>query len=764
MPRWSSPRLRLALGVVVAAACLTVPAQAALLAPGADPLPDLAADVDPRVGTFAPGFTVPGATVPFGMVQVSPDTGGPVAYSGYSWHDPRIQGFSHVHLSGPGVKKAGDVPLMPTVGQVTSSDPQRYASPYDHATERATAGAYGVRLGNGVQVDVGATTRTGVQRYGFPAGQQGNVLLDVARSVEGVHTGSLEVVDADTVRGSARGRYGVFFEADFSRPFTATGTWLGGTLTPGGRDVSGPGAGGWVSFAGGGEVTVTVGISFVDAAGARRNLDAEARRDLPTTQAAAREAWNAELGRVRVEGGTPLDTRTFRTALYHSLLHPNVFSDVDGRYTGFDGAVHDAGARVQYANFSSWDTYKSQNQLLATVWPERYRDMLLSLLADAREGGPLPRWGEQTLDAGHMSGDPVVPMVVDGWCRGVLDDVAPELVDELVAEMRELRERREAAWQDKGYLPLQTSSRGAGTTLEYGVADFALALMQHSRGEDASAALEGATAYRQLLDPETRWVRPRNDDGSFLTPFDPALDETGFQEGNSWQYSWLAPHDARGLFDRMGGDAAAVERLDTHFSEPVARAVPVAVAEAQSKATLFGLVYRTNQYAPGNEHDLQTSWMYAHAGQPAKVQSVQRQLQGAFRPTIDGLPGNDDLGGLSAWYVMSALGLGPVTPGAPLYVVGSPVFERAVLDVPGPGDIVVEAPGASLTGKFVQSATLDGAPLDRAWVRHDELGGRVLRLQMGPAESAWGTGSRPPSLSDAASPDDALAAFGCASR
>ncbi len=251
MSRWTPARpgrrLRLAAVVGLAGSCLALPAQAALpqnvLARGEAQVVDRAADVDPMVGTFAPGFTVPGAATPFGMVQVSPDTGGPVAYSGYSWHDPRIQGFSHVHLSGPGVKKAGDVPLMPTVGQVTSSDPQRYAATYDHATERATPGAYGVRLGNGVQVDVGATTRTGIQRYAFPPAGQANVLLDVARSVEGVHSGSLEVVDADTVRGSARGRYPVFFEADFSRPFTATGTWLGDALTPGGRSVSGDGSG-----------------------------------------------------------------------------------------------------------------------------------------------------------------------------------------------------------------------------------------------------------------------------------------------------------------------------------------------------------------------------------------------------------------------------------------------------------------------------------------------------------------------------------------
>ncbi len=745
-----------AVGLIAAAAPVL-----ALDPPSDEPLPDLAQHVDPMVGTFAPGFTVPGASTPFGMTQVSPDTGGPVAYSGYSWHDPRIQGFSHVHLSGPGVKKAGDIPLMPTVGEVTSSDPLQYAATYTHAAETAEAGYYGVRLGSGVEAEMTATTRTGMQRYTFPPVPQANVLLDVSRSVEGVHAGSIEVVDEDTVRGWARGRYPVFFEADFSRPFTSFGTWSGSALTPGSDRAEGNGVGGWVSFDAleSQEVTVSVGISFVDASGARANLDAE-RGEFDELRAAAREAWNRELAKVQVTGGTPLDQRTFYTALYHSLLHPNVFNDVDGRYLGFDNAIHAAVGRTQYANFSSWDTYKAQNQLLASIWPDRYKDMLLSLLADAQQGGKLPRWGEQNRDSAHMSGDPAIPTVVDGWCRGVLDDVDPAVVAELFAEMQELVSLREGAWHEKGYLPLQTSSRGAGTTLEYGVADFALALMGHTLGDAAAAdaALQDSSAYRLLLDPETKWIRPRNDDGSWLTPFDPALDETGFQEGNSWQYSWLAPHDSRGLFDLMGGDAAVVERLDTHFSEPVAAVVPVAVAEAQSRATMFGLVYRTNQYAPGNEHDLQTSWMYAHAGAPSKVQSVQRQIQGVFRPTVDGLPGNDDLGSLSAWYVWSALGLGPVTPGAPFYVIGSPVFERAELDLPGSKDVVIEAPGASLVGKYVQSATLGGSPVDRAWLTHSELRkGGTLRLSMGVSPSTWAAaGARPPSVSDSTLDD-----FGC---
>jgi predicted alpha-1,2-mannosidase len=352
------PLRRRAVLLGLAAALLAGGAPALADRPGERPTPsdpqalDLAQHVDPMIGTFAPGFVVPGASTPFGMTQVSPDTGGEVAYSGYTWHDPQIRGFSHVHLSGPGVKKAGEVPLLPTTGPVLSSDWRQFASVFDHATERAEAGYYGVRLDTyGVDAELTATPRTGLQRYTFPPVPQANVLLDVSRNISGVHDGGVAVVGDRTVRGWVRGRYPVFFEAEFSRPFTATGTWTGSTLAPGSRAAEGAGVGAWVSFDALTErtVEVKVGISFVDADGARRNLAAEQDGfDFDAVRAAARTAWNRELAKVRVEGGDPLDLRTFYTALYHAILHPNVFQDVDGRYLGHDGAVRVADGFTQY--------------------------------------------------------------------------------------------------------------------------------------------------------------------------------------------------------------------------------------------------------------------------------------------------------------------------------------------------------------------------------------------------------------------------------
>jgi predicted alpha-1,2-mannosidase len=517
----------------------------------------------------------------------------------------------------------------------------------------------------------------------------------------------------------------VYFVARFSRPFTAKGDdWVGFDAT---TDQT---------------VTVRVGISFVDEAGARANLAAEAPDfDVAAMRAKAAAAWDRELAKVKVAGGTVADKRSFYTALYHAYLHPNIFEDVDGRYRGADDQIHPADAVVHYANFSSWDTYKGQNQLLALTQPKRYRDMLGSLLATAREAGKLPRWGEQSIDAAHMSGDPIVPMIADGYCRGMLDD---ETAEALYGESLALRDRRDAVLAQKGYLPGRP-----GTTLEYGVADFALALMADGLGhdEDAAALLKASLNYRNTMDANG-WIHPRNEDGSWYEPF-LTNDMTGFQEGNSWQYSWLAPHDARGLFDRMGGDAEVQNRFAQFFAAP---------GEVQTKVTFFGVAYYVGQYAPGNEHDLQAPWMPIFAGQPWKVAEVMAGVRHLFRPTIDGLPGNDDLGGLSAWYVFSAMGFGPVTPGAPFHVIGSPQFESVTIALGKKRTLVVDAPGASPLNRYVTGAAVNGDPLDQAWFQESVLRkGGTLSLTTAPApDTAWATEKRPPSASD--SP---LHAFGC---
>ncbi|MEY2425658.1 MAG: hypothetical protein QOI61_1230, partial [Actinomycetota bacterium] len=682
---------RIVLAVVL---CLTLPAGARAA--------NVARFVDPTIGTFGTGWVFPGADVPFGMVQNSPDTLGPLVYAGYMGNDALIRGFSLVHYSGVGVADGGDLPFMPWIGNgLPPSDPMKYAAPFTHANESAKAGYYSVLLGNGVKAELTATAHSALQRYAFPPAGDAYLIVDPrhnnagagdapnisANEGEWTRTGDREITGS-----TFNGRYRVFFVARFDKPIAEAGEH-------------------WLKFAPGETVTMRAGISFVDSDGARNNLDKE-EATFDDARARAFASWNKELNRIKVSGGTIADKRTFYTALYHALLHPNVFEDVDGRYRGFDDVIRPSDGRTVYANFSSWDTYKAQNQLLATLYPRRYADMLRSQLTAAQQQGHLPRWAEQNSDPGYMTGDPAVPMIADGVCRGIVKgDEAQALYAEAVA----LQARREPGLLPKGYLTLAEARYAVATTLEYGVADFALALMQHqSEGQADERSVLGSVRYRNLLDQSTQWIRPRLADGSWLQEFIPE-NGYGFQEGTSWQYSWLAMQDLRGVIDRMGGNAAVQDRLDKFFNLPASAAAPVVWPKVQNQTTVFGIDYHGNQYAPGNEHDLEAPYVYNYAGAPWKTQAATRGALSIYTPTPDGLPGNDDLGALSGWVVWSMLGIYPITPGAPLYTIASPVFDHAVIHMAS-GDVTIDAPNHTFATKYVQSVNINVVPLHKTWL------------------------------------------------
>jgi predicted alpha-1,2-mannosidase len=768
-------------------ACVLALAAGLPLAPAAAQLEERAPVdyVDPFIGTLGGGFAFPGPQAPYGMVQLSPDTDGYLAYTGYMYHDQFIRGFSHHHIESMGVKSNGNLPFMPTVGPVVSNDPRLYWSKFDHATEDAAAGYYRVLLERyGIDAELTAGTRVGMHRYTFPPSPQSNVILDIGRSNKdwepwdpsrSVHQSSLEVVDDDTVVGSADSDQGytIHFAAEFDRAFDGFGGWdaYGQAPVEGKRSASGKGAGGYVSFdtTSDRDVLVKVGISYVSRANALLNLETEKPDwDFDALRAKTRSQWADALSTIEVEGDTDGDKTSFYTALYHAQQHPNIYSDVNGEYMGHDDAVHVTDGHEHYANFSLWDTYRGENQLLATIEPARYRDMMLSLLDIYDQVGRFPQWAMNDALPDYMVGDPVQMTIVDGYCRNLL---APSDVDAFYDALRhqafEVRRAWNADYLDRGWV-----ANGASETLEYALADFALALMADSLGHDADrdALLARARNYAHVIDPGSGFARPRNADGSWKSPYAPE-EPDHFVEGTGWQYTWLAPQDLSGLFDLVGAGGGGTtraerlqivrDRLDTFFSTAVAERVPAVVPEAQQKTTGFGVFYAGNQYAPSNEHDLHAPYLYDYAGQPWKTQGIMRGYQALYRPTPDGLPGNDDLGSMSAWYVWSALGFYPVTGGAPVYAVGSPVFERAVISPVGtPRRIEVRAPGASVVNKYVQSATLGDGALDRPWFTHDELfrAGRVS-FPMGPvANEAWGSepSAAPPSLSS-----HDLSAFGC---
>ncbi len=728
--------------------------------------------VDPFIGSFPPGFVNPGPFAPFGMVQPGPDTEGPLNYGGYSVQNLLISGFSQIHMSA-GAAKGGQFPLLPFTGELTPGDLSQigwpnpvpaYASPFVPATQTAEVGYYRTQLLRyAVDVELAATERTAFHRYRYLGSDAPRLLLDVSRDLAGYHAATAQLDADQTLSGTVESSngYTVYFVAQLNAPFsvaTADGQALAAGVPVAGEDLKL-----LLDFpAGVGDaLLVKVGLSFTDVEGARRNLAAENPGwDFDAVRAATRAKWEVELARVQVEGGSNDQRKSFYTALMRLQQFPNLHSDVDGRYRGPDGQVHQ-GVRPHYSQYSLWDSYRGQNQMLAEIQPTRYRDMVRSLLDFHRQAGQLPRWQQGPIDAGHMSGDPVIPFIGEAWCRGLLPESERPALLAAAQQLEAARRERLAA----GYLPthmpdtplsvITDGPREAGTTLEFGIADFSLALMVASTGDRAESERLAAASlnYRNLQDPDSGFIRPRHEGGAWLQPFAPELGY-GFQEGTSWQYSWLAMHDLSGLFAGMGGASMAQQRLDQFFALP-ANLLPGLWPLVQNQITLFGLAYYGNQYAPGNEHDLHAPYLYLYAGAPWKTQLVARSAAALFAPTPLGMPGNDDLGAMSGWLAWSLIGLYPMNPGTPLYVVGSPVFERVTLYRPG-APLVISAPGAGATAGYVNGLQLDGASLDQPWLLLPRAVASVGLQTSALPDLSWGVRTPPPSLSV-----DGLQAFGC---
>lgn len=726
-------------GLALAVAAVTV---AALVLPAtpavsAVVVSDPTAFVDPLIGTGGDGFTVPGATTPFGMTMVSPDTVNPLAYSGYKYEDAAVRGFSLVHVNGAGVPMGGELPFLPVTSPVLNTgNPLSFAVPFSHGTERASAGAYGLTLGNGIRVELAATPHGGVER--FTSSVPFSVVADVGRDNEGVNSSTVQVVGRDRLEGAVLvhwrgGDFTVFVSARFSRPFTAR-TFVGSTVSDA-PSAHGSGAGALLSFPAGG-VELRAGVSYVDLVGARTNL-ADESASLEKARARARDSWRAALSRIRVGGGTPAQTRVFYTSLYRSLVNPDVDSDVDGRYRGADGKVHQS-ARPHYEDFSLWDTIRGENALLATLFPERYRDMVASLAAFGREAGQLPRWSLHSAHPDYMNGDPAIPTLAEAVCRGTAAD--PE---SLYQQAKQLTTKRPKDVRTKGY-----ASGSASDTLEYADADFALALMARRLGHaaDAAALLKRSLSWHHLL--HNGFLQPRKADGSWPASYDPTAGD-GYREGTGWQYLWLAPHDQAGLRKAYGPDGFE-GRLDHLFGVPLSTTVTApAVPLVQSMETGFGTSYRGDGYVPGNEHDLEAPYSYDWSPRPSTGQAVLASVRSLFLDNAEGLPGNDDLGSLSAWWVWSALGFYPSVPGAPLFVTGTPLFPR--VEVAG---FAVTATG---TGPYVGSARLNGNVLSRTWFTSQAVRrGGSLVLTLSSAPTSWGEHGQPPSASV-----QGLAPFGC---
>lgn len=711
---------------------------------------DLAQYVNPLVGTDNGGNTFPGADVPFGMMQWSPDTTGGVP-GGYAYNNPNVKGFSLTHISGAGCSIYGDVPFMPTLQPVTTSpatNQDGYTARFSHTNEQAEAGYYSVRLDSGIGVDLTATTRTGLARFTYPPTTTANLLINVGGSANGNNSAAVQVVGDDEVTGSASSGgfcgssadYTLYFAAQFSQPFTHFGTWNGAELS---RDATSSGghSGAFLTFDTTQDpvVLARVGISFVSVQNARLNLAAESPGwDFSSVRAGAKAAWNAMLDKIEVHGGTLADTQTFYTALYHALLHPNVFSDVNGQYTGFDNVVHATQAYTQYSNFSGWDIYRSEVPLLALLAPQATSDMMQSLVTDAQQVGHLPLWALANADASIMVGNPSDPIIADAYAFGATQFDTQAAIQAMVADATRLTSDIDN-YSRLGYVPQDRGSFwSATTTLEYTTADFSIAQFAQALGDIDTYAtyMRRAQNWQNLYNPATGYVQQRMANGEFITQFDPT-NQYGYDEGNAAQYTWMIPYNLHALFNAMGGNTQAGGRLDSFFTQ-------LNAGPASAYAWL------------GNEPDLSVPWEYDFAGQPWRTQAVVRQaITDLYAPTSDGLPGNDDLGTMSAWYVWGSLGLYPEIPGVSGVVLGSPLFPQIALHLAG-GDVIIAAAGASDATPYVQDLTVNNHPYTGSWLPLATLiNGANLQFTMGNTPNTSrgkAAADIPPSFNTAAAP------------
>ena len=762
-------RSRRALVAVIAIIALTAVFVAFIAAAppiGYDGEPELVANpvdhVDTLIGTGTGGETVgeinnfPGASVPFGMVQYSPDTFG--NYAGYNYDNPRSTGFSMTHAS-VGCAAFGDISMLPTTTPIGSQPWKAWERIAHDDTERGVPGYYTVRFpGTGVTAELTATTRTGVGRFRYPHNGRAAVFhVRSGASLAGNSRAAIQIrEDNTTITGwatsggfcSKTNTYTVYFAMKFSQPFTSYGSWDGYSVYPGARSAASPYSGGYVAFPAGSVLEVRTAISYVGVDGALANLAAEGGKGFDDVRAAAVSEWNATLSCIAVAGRNVGHLDTFYTSLYRTLLNPNTFNDADGRYIGFDGFIHTVPrGRTQYTNFSDWDTYRGLAALQGLLFPARASDMAQSLVNDAEQSGSFPRWALANSATGEMTGDSVVPLIADLYAFGAKDfDVKTALRYMVNAAttggvgLNGYVERPGiAAYLELGYAP-ETFGASASITLEWSVDDFAIARFAESLGDAATAAefQNRAQYWQNLFNPTTRYISPRDAMG-FFQPGPGFVDsplgfgQEGFDEGNAEQYVWWVPHNVAGLVTALGGRTAVGDRLDRFTKE---------LNAGPKEPYLWA----------GNEPGFGVPWLYNYIGQPWKTEHTVDRVRGLFGPTPDGEPGNDDLGALSSWYVWAALGLYPSTPATPILTVAAPLFDRVVIALPGGKFIRMSAPGASGPHhpRYISGLSIDDQATDRTWIPESIIrsGGELKFSLAAYPNKVWGTAesSAPPSF------------------
>jgi predicted alpha-1,2-mannosidase len=710
--------------------------------------------VDPFIGTGGHGHTYPGATVPFGMLQVSPDNGvsGWDWCSGYHHSDSIVSGFSHLHLSGTGIGDLADILFMPTnrkldlTTKTTSRDQLPYKSKYSHVNEKAAPGSYQIFLEDPkINVELTSSQRTAFHKYTFTKNDKQSVIIDLGFAInwdKALKTG-ITIEDEYTVSGY---RYStgwaknqkVFFVAKFSKPITES------VLTADKQIVNSKKAEAENTSAqlffdpkNSDELFVKVALSSVSLANAKDNLDDE-KSTFGKTKSQAAAIWNTALNKIEVE--TPVDSlkTMFYTAMYHTQVAPVTYSDKNGQFRKEDDQIVTAKDYTAYSTLSLWDTFRAENPLLTLLAPKQTSDIVNSMLAYYDTKKILPVWTLYANETNTMTGYHSIPVIVDAYLKGIKGFDAEKAFEAMKTTMMQ-DERGLNFYKKYGYIPYNLLDESVTITLEYAYDDYCVAQMAKALGknDDYQFFLNRSKAYQHLFDPKTGFMRGKSEDGkSWNEPFDPKhsnhREHTDYTEGNAWQHSWFVPQDVDNLISLHGSNEVFAKRLEQLFTESSE------ITGSNVSADISGLI---GQYAHGNEPSHHIAYMFNHANQPWRTQYwVRHILDTQYNTTPNGLSGNEDCGQMSAWYVFSSMGLYPMNPASGEYEIGSPIFEKATINLEGGKSFIIEAENVSEKNFYIQSAKLNGVPFNKTAISHQQiLQGGILHFVMGAQPNKnWG--------------------------
>lgn len=705
--------------------------------------------VNPFIGTDFTGNTYPGAQAPFGMVQLSPDNGLPGwdRISGYFYPDSTIAGFSHTHLSGTGAGDLYDISFMPVTLPYKEADaPLGIHSLFSHDEETASAGYYQVRLKDyDINVELTATERCGIQRYTFPEADAA-IFLNLRKAMNWDFTNDtrIEVVDSVTIQGYrfsdgwAREQH-IYFRTRFSKPFASVQLDTAAVIKDGKRIGSSAIARFDFHTSAGEQILVTTAISGVSMEGAARNLAAEAPADdFDKYLAVTRKNWNEQLSKVEIKSNDIDEKVKFYTALYHSMLAPTIYSDVDGAYYGPDKQVHQADGWTNYSTFSLWDTYRAAHPLYTYLEPQRVNDMVKSFLAFSEQNGRLPVWNFYGSETDMMIGYHAVPVIVDAYLKGIGDFDPKKALAACVATANIDEYRGIGLYKKYGYVPYDVTDHynsenwSLSKTLEYAYDDYCIARMAEKLGEKqiADEFDKRSLNYKNVYNSQTTFMQPRNNKGSFIENFSPDDYTPHICESNGWQYFWSVQQDVDGLISLVGGKERFAQKLDSMFTYN-----PSADEDLPIFST--GMI---GQYAHGNEPSHHVIYLFNAIGQPWKTQKYAAEvMHELYKNTPAGLCGNEDCGQMSAWYVFSAMGFYPVDPISGKYEIGTPMYPEMKMHLANGKTFTILAPAVSKENIYIQSVKLDGKPYDKSYITHEQImNGSIFEFEMGnKPEKVW---------------------------